>query len=457
LSYFGRLQYDFKGKYLLSAMLRRDASTKFGPNNRVGYFPSLSAGWIVSDEEFFKGNTSFNFLKMRVSYGTLGNDQIPNNGYLGLLGGEATYVFNGGLVNGTATGLLPNPNLKWEEAQKFDLGFDMKFFNDKLEFITDYFIDTRKDLLIPNIPVSGITGVSAPGAAAPTINAGTVRNSGLELALNFNEKIGDDFRFSVGYNVTFLRNEVLEVNNGTGFIEGGAFGVGQLAPSRMEVGQPIGYFFGLATDGIFQNQAEVNAHPSQLALGANAAPGDIRFKDINGDGVINANDRTNIGDPIPDAIMGLNLQFNYKNFDFVSYIFASVGNDMIRNYERDLTDVNRLNYTLDRWTGEGTSNSVPRVTTAATSNRIFSDFFVEDASFIRLQNIQLGYTLPSSLTERMKLKKLRVYASANNLLTLTRYQGFDPGASTGQPIGGGIDYGFYPLPKTFMLGLNVNF
>ena len=457
LSYFGRLQYDFKGKYLLSAMLRRDASTKFGPNNRVGYFPSLSAGWIVSDEEFFKGNTSFNFLKMRVSYGTLGNDQIPNNGYLGLLGGEATYVFNGGLVNGTATGLLPNPNLKWEEAQKFDLGFDMKFFNDKLEFITDYFIDTRKDLLIPNIPVSGITGVSAPGAAAPTINAGTVRNSGLELALNFNEKIGDDFRFSVGYNVTFLRNEVLEVNNGTGFIEGGAFGVGQLAPSRMEVGQPIGYFFGLATDGIFQNQAEVNAHPSQLALGANAAPGDIRFKDINGDGVIDANDRTNIGDPIPDAIMGLNLQFNYKNFDFVSYIFASVGNDMIRNYERDLTDVNRLNYTLDRWTGEGTSNSVPRVTTAATSNRIFSDFFVEDASFIRLQNIQLGYTLPTSLTERMKLKKLRVYASANNLLTLTRYQGFDPGASTGQPIGGGIDYGFYPLPKTFMLGLNVNF
>jgi hypothetical protein len=277
------------------------------------------------------------------------------------------------------------------------------------------------------------------------------------LALNFNEKIGDDFRFSVGYNVNFLRNEVLEVNNGTGFIEGGAFGVGQLAPSRMEVGQPIGYFFGLVTDGIFQNQAEVNAHPSQLALGANAAPGDIRFKDINGDGVINANDRTNIGDPIPDAIMGLNLQFNYKNFDFVSYIFASVGNDMIRNYERDLTDVNRLNYTLDRWTGEGTSNSVPRVTTAATSNRIFSDFFVEDASFIRLQNIQLGYTLPSSLTERMKLKKLRVYASANNLLTLTRYQGFDPGASTGQPIGGGIDYGFYPLPKTFMLGLNVNF
>lgn len=457
LSYFGRLQYDFKGKYLLSAMLRRDASTKFGPNNRVGYFPSLSAGWIVSDEEFFKGNSSFNFLKMRVSYGTLGNDQIPNNGYLGLLGGEATYVFNGGLVNGTATGLLPNPNLKWEEAQKFDLGFDMKFFNDKLEFITDYFIDTRKDLLIPNIPVSGITGVSAPGAAAPTINAGTVRNSGLELALNFNEKIGDDFRFSVGYNVTFLRNEVLEVNNGTGFIEGGAFGVGQLAPARMQVGQPIGYFFGLSTDGIFQNQAEVNAHPSQIALGANASPGDIRFKDINGDGVIDANDRTNIGDPIPDAIMGLNLQFNYKNFDFVSYIFASVGNDMIRNYERDLTDVNRLNYTLDRWTGEGTSNSVPRVTTAATSNRIFSDFFVEDASFIRLQNIQLGYTLPTSLTERMKLKKLRVYASANNLLTLTRYQGFDPGASSGQPIGGGIDYGFYPLPKTFMLGLNVNF
>ena len=181
---------------------------------------------------------------------------------------------------------------------------------------------------------------------------------------------------SVGYNVTFLKNEVLEVSNGTNYIEGGAFGVGQPFPSRMEVGMPIGYFYGYKTDGIFQNQAEINSHPSQIALGANPAPGDIRFVDVNQDGVIDADDRTNLGNPIPTATMGFNMQMNYKNLDFALYTFASVGNDMIRNYERTLSDANRLTYVLDRWTGEGTSNSVPRVTTGATANTVFSDYFV---------------------------------------------------------------------------------
>lgn len=457
LSYFGRLQYDYSGKYLFSAIIRRDASTKFGPGNKVGYFPSFTAGWNISDEAFFGQPKNFNALKLRVSYGTVGNDQIPNNGYLSLLTGEASYVLDGTLVNGIAIGQLPNEDLKWEEARKFDVGIDAKFFGDKLELVTDYFIDTRKDLLIPNIPVSGITGVTAPGGAAPTINAGTVRNSGFELALNYNDKISEKASFSLGYNVTFLKNEVLEVNNGTQFIEGGAFGVGQPAPARMQVGMPIGYFYGYVTDGIFQNQAEVDAHPSQLALGANAAPGDIRYVDINGDGVINLEDRTNIGDPIPDAVMGFNLQFNYGSFDFSAYAFASVGNDMIRNYERNLSDANRLNYVLDRWTGEGTSNSVPRVTTGATSNNVFSDYFVEDASFIRIQNLQLGYSIPNQFIEKVGLSKVRLYAAVNNLYTFTKYKGFDPGASSGAPIGGGIDYGFYPVPKTYMFGLNVNF
>uniref|UniRef100_UPI00404A02BE SusC/RagA family TonB-linked outer membrane protein n=2 Tax=Flavobacterium sp. TaxID=239 RepID=UPI00404A02BE len=457
LSYFGRVQYDYSGKYLVSAMLRRDTSTKFGPSFRVGYFPSLTAGWIISDEKFFGEKKNFNFLKFRASYGTLGNDQIGNFGYLGVLGGEATYVFDGALVNGTATGVIPNPDLKWEQAEKIDIGLDMKFFDNKLEVITDYFIDTRQDLLILGIPVSDISGILAPGAGSPTKNAGTVRNSGLELAFNYNDKIGEDLSFSLGYNVTFLKNEVLKVDNGTGIVEGGAFGVGQLPPARMEVGQPIGYFYGYQTDGIFQNQAEVDAHPSQIALGAEASPGDIRFKDVNGDGVIDANDRTNIGNPIPAATMGFNLQLNYKNFDFSAYVFASVGNDMVRNYERVLSDVNRLDYVLDRWTGEGTSNSVPRVTTGASTNNVFSDYFVEDASFLRLQNIQLGYNIPSTLLEKVKISKLRLYGSVTNLFTLTKYKGYDPSASNGAPIGGGIDNGFYPLPKTFILGLNLNF
>lgn len=457
LSYFGRMQYDYKGKYLFSAMLRRDASTKFGPGNKVGYFPSFTAGWVVSDEGFYGDSKFINFLKLRGSYGTLGNDQIPNNGYVGLLSGEATYVFNGVLVNGTATGQIPNPDLKWEEAKKFDVGLDMKLLNNKLSIVTDYFIDTRKDLLIPNIPVSGINGTSAPGASAPTVNAGTVRNSGVEFSIDYKEKISENFSMSLGYNVTLLKNKVLEVNNGTGFIEGGSFGVGQLAPSRMEVGQPIGYFYGYKTDGIFQNQTEVDAHPSQIALGANASPGDIRYVDVNGDGVIDVKDRTNIGDPIPNATMGFNLQLNYKNLDFSAYTFASVGNDMVRNYERDVTDANHFRYVLDRWTGEGTSNSVPRVTTSSTANTVFSNYFVEDASYLRIQNIQLGYTLNSKYSEKAGITKLRLYTGVNNLYTFTKYKGYDPGASNGAPIGGGIDYGFYPIPRTYLLGLNINF
>lgn len=457
LSYFGRMQYDFKGKYLVSAMLRRDASTKFGPGNKVGYFPSFTAGWVISDEGFFGEDKKINFMKLRASYGTLGNDQIPNNGYVSLLSGEATYVFDGSLVNGTAAGQIANPNLKWEEARKFDVGLDLKLFNDKVSIVTDYFIDTRKDLLIPNIPVSGITGNYAPGASAPTVNAGTVRNSGVEFSIDYKNKFSENFNMSLGYNVTFLENEVLEVNNGTGFIEGGAFGVGQPSPSRMQVGLPIGYFYGYKTDGVFQNQAEVAAHPSQVALGANAAPGDIRFEDVNNDGVIDSNDRTNLGNPIPTATMGFNLQMNYKNLDFAFYTFASVGNDMVRNYERTLSDANRLNYVLDRWTGEGTSTSAPRVTTGATANNVFSDYFVEDASYLRIQNIQLGYTLNPTISEVAKITKLRLYAGVNNLYTFTKYKGFDPGASNGNPIGGGIDYGFYPVPRTFLLGLNINF
>ncbi|MFH7014997.1 SusC/RagA family TonB-linked outer membrane protein [Flavobacterium sp. FlaQc-47] len=457
LSYFGRLQYDYNGKYLLSAMLRRDSSTKFGPGNKVGYFPSFTGGWVVSKEGFFGDSKTISFLKLRASYGTLGNDQIPNYGYLGLLSGEATYVFDGTLVNGTATGQVPNPDLKWEEAKKFDVGLDVNLLNDKISIVADYFIDTRKDLLIPNIPVSGITGIGAPGASAPTLNAGSVRNSGVEFAIDYKDKISDSFSFSIGYNVTFLKNEVLEVNNGTGFIEGGAFGVGQPAPSRMEIGKPLGYFYGYQTDGIFQNQSEIDAHPSQLALGANAAPGDLRYVDVNGDGVIDIKDKTNIGDPIPDATMGFNLQLNYKNLDFAVYTFASVGNDMVRNYERTLSDANRLDYVLDRWTGEGSTNTTPRVTTGATANNVFSNYFVEDASYLRIQNVQLGYTLNPTISQKAGITKLRLYAGVNNLYTFTKYKGFDPGASSGAPVGGGIDYGFYPVPRTYLLGLNINF
>lgn len=456
LSHFGRLQYDYKGRYLVSAMLRRDTSTKFGPENRVAYFPSVTGGWIISDEPFYGESAILNFAKLRASYGLVGNDRIGDNGYVSLLNGEATYVIDGQLVNGTAAGVLANPFVQWEEARKFDVGADLRLFSDKLEIVADYFIDTRNSLLVQSLPVSDIVGTGAPGSGYPTVNAGNVRNSGLELGFTYKDQIGEDFNFRAFYNVTFIKNEVTEIN-GTEFLQGGAFGVGQPAPVRMQVGEPLGYFYGYQTDGIFQNQEEVNAHPSQAALGANAQPGDIRFVDVNGDGVINADDRTNIGDPIPDATMGLNLQLEYKGIDFTAFVFASLGNDMVRNYERNLTDINRMNYVLDRWTGPGTSNSVPRVTTGATSNNVFSDYYVEDASYCRIQNVQLGYTISPDFTKKAGIDKLRVYAGVNNLYTFTKYRGFDPGASSGAPLSSGIDYGFYPVPRTYMFGVNVKF
>tara|TARA_R110002050_G_scaffold1281_3_gene9249 strand:- start:68930 stop:71965 length:3036 start_codon:yes stop_codon:yes gene_type:complete len=452
LSYFTRLQYNYKGKYLVSGVLRRDGSTKFGPNNRFGYFPSGSIGWIVSDERFLEDNSIFSFIKLRASYGILGNDRIATNAFRGVLNGEAAYVYNGELVFGKAVGVLPNPEIQWEEQETLDIGVDLKLFDNKIDITADYFKKTTNELLLQP-PASGILGVSAPGSSAPVVNGGTVENEGFEFAIGYKAYVSDDFNFGINYNVTFLENKAITVNNGLGYIAGGGFGVGQDLPSRFEEGKPLGYFFGLQTDGIFQNQDEIAAHATQ----ANAAPGDIRFIDANNDGIIDPDDRVDIGNPIPKATMGLNLSFDYKNWDFSSYAFASIGNDIVRNYERVQPLVNKSVYTLNRWVGEGTAITVPRVTTGATSNNLFSDYFVEDGSFIRLQNIQFGYSLPFRNVDQLGISKLRFYLSANNLFTLTKYRGYDPSASSGSPVGAGIDSGFYPVPRTYLLGINLKF
>lgn len=452
LSYFTRAQYDYKGRYLVSAMIRRDASTKFGPDEAAAYFPSATLGWIVSKEGFMANADNVDLIKLRFSYGFLGSDKIPDYGYISQLNGEGVYVLNGQLITGVAIGTLPNPGIRWEQSEQLDVGLDLSFFEDKLDFTLDYFNKTTNDLLISSVPVSGILGTSAPGASGPTVNAGTVQNKGFEFAVGWRGGVGEKFTYRLNYNFTYLNNEVLEVNNGTGFVEGGSFGVGQPLPARMEVGFPIGYFYGYQTDGIFQSQAEVDAHPSQLDLGAEASPGDIRYVDVNGDGVIDADDRTNIGDPIPDFIMGLNISLQFYGFDFIAYLFTSIGNDMVRNYERAQPNVNRLSYVMDRWTGAGTSNTVPRVTTAATANNVFSSYYVEDASYLRLQRLSLGYTIPNRLMKD-KVRELRFYAAVDNLFTLTNYQGYDPAASSGAPIGAGFDSGVYPASRTFWFGL----
>lgn len=480
LSYFTRLQYNYKGKYLFSGVLRRDGSSKFGPANKFGFFPSVSVGWVASEESFLEDSEIINFLKIRASYGVIGNDKIPAFGFVSLLEGQGQYIFDNEIITGTASGALSNPEIKWEKQKPLDIGFEMNLIN-KFDITFDYFYKKTEDLLL-NPPVSGILGVTAPGASGPTVNAGTVENEGFEFSIGYKEKISEDFNFSVNYNITKLRNNVISVSGENNFVPGFTFGIGQDGSSRMEAGFPIGYFYGYKTDGIFQTQAEVNAHATQ----ANANPGDIRFVDqptvpVYGtvsnpdydatdpnsneflishyipDGVITEEDKTDLGNPIPDVTMGINFSFEYKSFDFNLYAFASIGNDVVRNYERTVPLTNRTAYYLDRWTGPGTSNTFPRVTTGATSNILFSDFYVEDGSFVRLQNIQLGYTMNNEISKKVGLDKLRFYISANNLFTLTKYKGYDPSASNGNPLSSGVDQGFYPVPKTVLLGLNVNF
>jgi len=451
LSYFTRFQYNYKSKYLFSAVLRRDGSSNFGPENKFGFFPSGSLGWVASEESFLEDSDAINFLKFRASYGIIGNARIGSFGFVSTMSGEGVYVFDDALTYGSAEGVLSNPEVRWEKQKPLDFGVDMRLFN-RFDITADYFSKTTEDLLI-RAEVSGILGVSAPGSGVPTINAGTIRNEGIEFSIAYKERISDDFKFGLTYNFTTLKNEVLKVNLSDDPLTVTGFGLGGQEFARMEVGLPIGYFYGYQTAGIFQTQAEVDKHATQT----NANPGDLRFVDLNEDGKITPDDRTNLGDPIPELTMGMNFSFDYKNFDFNMYAFASIGNDIVRNYERNLALTNRPAYYLDRWKGPGTSNTFPRVTTGATGNTLFSDFYVEDGSFVRLQNVQVGYSLNSEEATRFGLDKLRLYLSASNLFTLTNYKGYDPTASNGNPLGGGLDNGFYPSPKTFILGVNLNF
>lgn len=471
-SFFGRVQYDYDSKYLFSAMLRRDASTRFGPDNRVGYFPSVSAGWVLNKEDFFKSET-INRLKLRGSWGITGNDKIGSYKYLGFLqgtnGSEASYSFGDNLYYGNAIGALSNPDLQWETNTQFNIGVDASLFDGKLDVVLDYYKKTTKDLLL--IPeVSGLVGASAPGSAAPLVNAGTIENKGFDISLNFNHQFSDDLKLGLGLNVTTIKNKAIEVNNAAGFISGGLFDLAQNT-SRFQTGLPIGTFYGIKTDGIYQNQAEIDALNTDTnqdgtidaldeEFQKGAKPGDLRFVDVDGNGYFefgSSNDQTVLGNPIPDVTLGMNLNLNYKNFDFATSLYASIGNDVVRSYERFLTYSNRPSLYLDRWTGEGTSNSVPRATTTSTGNTLFSDFYVEDGSYLRIQNVQVGYTIPNTILEKLKLDRLRLYIAVNNLYTFTKYSGYNPDVSNASPLGAGVDLGQYPQTRTFTTGVNISF
>lgn len=455
LSTFMRAEYGFKSKYLVSAILRRDGSSKFGPNNRYGWFPTLSTAWVASEEDFFNVN-AIEFLKVRASYGISGNDQIPNFAYRALLDGEGVYVFDDIITTGVALGRSANPDLKWESTRQFNLGTDFTLFS-KFDITANYFIKNTFDLLFQP-DVSAVLGSYGAGSTPPVINAGDVSNKGFEFEVAYSTDRNKKLVFNTNFNVTTLSNKVVRTPEGVDFLPGAGFGVGGNVATRFEAGFPIGYFHGYETAGVFQTQAEIDAHP---VTQDGAKPGDLIFVDQNGDGKINFSDdsdKTMLGSPIPAATFGLTLGLSYKGFDFSANVFAAIGQEIIRNFERQQPYANQLDYVINRWTGPESTNEDPRVTAGATRNTVFSDYYVENGSFMRLKNIQLGYTIPKTVVSKIKFSSIRVYVAANNLYTLTQYQGFDPEiGSAGGALASGVDYGFYPQARTIMGGISVKF
>lgn len=454
VSTFLRAEYSLKDRYLFSTILRRDGSSKFGPNSRYGFFPTFSAGWILSDESFYKIKF-IDYAKIRLSYGISGNDQIPNFAYRGLLNGEGVYVFDDLITQGVAIGRPSNPDLKWETTRQLNVGLDLTFWK-KLDFTTNYFIKNTFDLLFQP-DVTAILGSYGPGGYPPIINAGNVSNKGLEFELAYHLKKVRDFSADVNFNVTTLKNKVTKVPAGIDYIPGAAFSVGGDVATRFQEGYEIGYFFGYETAGVFQTQEQID---NASVVQEGAKPGDLIFVDQNGDGVINFNDdsdKTKLGSPIPDFTFGFSLNMKYKGFDVSAMIYSAIGQEIIRNFERQQPYANQLGYVIDRWTGPNSTNEHPRLTTEATRNNIFSSYFVEDGSFARLRNIQIGYTIPSKILKKIKVESLRFYLAGNNLFTLTKYQGFDPDISSPNALSAGVDYGFYPQAKNIMGGVQLKF
>ncbi len=456
LSYFSRVNYDYQGKYLASLTFRRDGSYAFGSENRFANFLSGSAGWIVSNEDFFKSKT-IDYLKIRGSYGSIGNENV-NPQYVSIVTGGPSYGptansngYNFGDVfyPGSTVGSAANNALRWEKQLQANFGFDAAFLSKKLNLSVDYYQKNVDGLLFT--PSASFYLGTVP---IPTANIGSTKSSGLDLSIGYNDVFGKNLKFSSTVTFTTVKNEVTETNNdGTAKILGGFYFNGQSQNVTVfEKGAAPGYFFGYKTVGLFQNAADIAKAPSQPG----AVPGDIQFADLNGDGVINANDRTNIGNPFPSYTIGWNLSIDYKNFDFNVFTYASIGNDIYKAYERNANFSNKSREVLARWTGEGSTNDAryPRYSfTDANSNIRVSDRYVEDGSFVKIKNIQLGYTFSSS-TIKKAFSRMRVYVQVRNAFTFTKYSGFDPEIAGGI-LDTGIDRGAYPQARTFSLGLDI--
>ena len=459
ISTFSRALYNYDEKYLFSATIRRDGSSNFGANNRFGVFPSASVGWVASKEDFLKDSEKVSFLKVRASWGVNGSDRISPLSYVARIQNVFSYSFGSEeqvLNTGTALAAPPNPNVKWEQSEQLDLGVELGLFDDKLSIEADVYSKRTKDLLMTQ-QIPGYIGATNN----PTSNLGEILNRGVELGIGYRMGQGD-LKLNTNLNYTHFKNEVISVAGETGYLNGWGWPVRNTAITRMTEGYAVGHFVGYQADGIFQSQSEVFTHINNEGdlLQPNAQPGDIRFLDTNGDGIINSDDIGDIGSPWPKHIIGLSANLTYKDF-YLNVIFnAQLGHDIYRTYERsDVTFSNMQTFWLDRWTPEAPSTELPRLTsTDPNNNQRPSSFYVENGNFLRMRNLQLGWNLPAEWTNRAKMKEVKVYLTGNNLFTVTNYRGFDPDIGTsGWILDTGIDKGFYPNNRSFGAGLNVTF
>ncbi len=466
VSYFGRLAYNYAEKYLVNATFRADGSSRFARGNRWGYFPSVSIGWVISEEGFMAGTKgTLDYLKLRASWGQVGNQNIDNFQYASPMvitnysssSPAGYYLFGtslGSNLKGAYPGRLANPNVKWETSEQINLGFDARMINGRMGINADYYVKTTKDWLVA-APILGTAGTGAP-----FINGGDVKNTGVELGINWNDKAGE-LNYSLSVNGAYNKNEVGSIPTEDGIIHGQSNMLYDNSEEfyRAQNGYAVGYFWGFETAGIFQNEAQIQEMRNK-GLGifqSNPKPGDVIYVDQNKDGKINIEDKVDLGNGMPDFTFGFSVNLEYRNFDFNVTANGMAGNKIVQSYRNHANK--KANYTsaiLDRWTGEGTSNRIPRVTDGNV-NWNFSDLYIHDGDFLRISNISLGYDF-SKLIKWEYLSQLRLYGQVQNAFTFTNYNGMDPeiGYGTDSWVSG-IDLGYYPRPRVFLLGVNLKF
>ena len=455
-SLFGRVSYNYDEKYMLQATIRRDGSSRFGPNNKYGTFPSVSVGWNIMNEKFMEQTQGWlSNLKFRASWGKNGNDNIGDFQYTVLNAMGNNVLFGNPAIKqiGSKASTTANPSIKWEESEQTDFGLDFGFFNQALTFTVDYYIKKTNGMLM-TMPIPSYVGESKPIG-----NTGDMENKGIEFELGYKWNISDA-HFAIKANATYTKNTLKNLGNESGFLDyDGVQGFTGGSLARGSNGMPFPYFYGYKTNGVFQNYNEVNSYVNADGglIQPSARPGDTRFVDINGDGQITSDDRTKIGKGTPDWNFGLNFNADWKGFDFNMFFQGVAGADIFdATYRTDVTAGNYPTYMLNRWTGEGTSNKYPILRAGDNTNWQVSDLYIVDGSYLRLKNISLGYTLPRSLTRQISIERLRFFVMAENLVTWTKYWGFDPEISSGGKSLG-IDKGVYPQARIWTVGLNLTF